>query len=506
MSDLMKELRAKLVELANIGGASAVLGWDQQVYMPHKGNLARGMQMSTLSGIAHERFTSKEMGNLINKLREDANYQKLDENDKAIVDIINHDYERATKLPQDFVIEVTQASSNAFVAWEEARAKSNFDEFKPHLEKMVDISRKMADLFGYDKSPYDALLEEYERGMTVEELNPLFADLKDQIVPFLESIQNSNVKTNSEIIHRHYPADKQWEFTIELLRTMGYDFDSGRQDKSTHPFTTSFHPNDVRVTTRIDENYLSDGVSSTIHEGGHALYEQGLPAEYYGTPICSADSLGIHESQSRLWENMVGRSTNFWRYYYHRLQKYFPDALKGISMKEFLLSFNHVEPGFIRVDADEVTYNLHILLRYEIERDAVEGKINVSDMKDLWNSKMKEYLGLTPKNDKEGILQDVHWSSPMGYFPTYTLGNLYSAQLYHKVLEENPDMEKEFEQGNFSTLLRWLREKVHRHGSKYTPKELIKRATGEEPTADYFVNHIYDRYGEIYEIARAMGF
>jgi carboxypeptidase Taq len=332
----------------------------------------------------------------------------------------------------------------------------------------------------------------------------MFNDLKNQIVPFLEAIQNSNVKTSPDITRRHYPSNKQWDFTIEILKTMGYDFDCGRQDKSTHPFTISFHPNDVRVTTRIDENYVCDAVSGTIHEGGHALYEQGLLPEYYGTPLCSAVSLGIHESQSRMWENLVGRSNHFWRYFYMRMQKYFTETLKGISMKDFLLSYNHVEPSFIRVEADEVTYNLHILLRYELERDVIEGKIKVNDMKDLWNSKMKEYLGITPKNDKEGILQDVHWSSPMGYFPTYTLGNLYSAQLYHKVLEENPDMETEFQQGNFSTLLRWLRENIHKHGSKYLPKELIKKATGEEPTADYFINHIYDRYGEIYEIARGL--
>jgi carboxypeptidase Taq len=502
----MNELIEKLIEISNIKGALSVLGWDQQVYMPVKGSIARGMQLSTLSGISHEKFTSKEMGNLLKTLKDDSNYNKLNENDKIIVDRTYEDYEQATKFPLDFVMKLTKAESEAFSAWEYARKQNNYEEFKPHLKIMVDFGKKMADIIGYETSPYNALLDQFEKDMTVEELNPLFANLKEQIVPFLEAIKNSNIKTSPEITKKHYPHNKQWDFTIEILKTMGYDFEKGRQDKSTHPFTINFHPDDVRITTRIDENYICDSVSGTIHEGGHALYEQGLLSEFYGTPLCDAASLGVHESQSRMWENLVGRSISFWKYFYPKIKKYFPDTLKGIELKDFVSSYNHVEPGFIRVEADEVTYNLHVLLRYEIERDVIEGKIKVDDMKELWNSKMKEYLGITPKDDKTGILQDVHWSGTMGYFPTYTLGNLYSAQLYHKALEENPNMESEFEQGNFSTLLKWLREKVHRHGRRYTPKNLIKHATGEEPSADYFINHIYNRYGEIYEIARVMGF
>ncbi len=506
MSEHMKELKQKLLEITNINNANAVLGWDQQVYMPKKSGLPRSMQSSTLSGMTHKMFVSEEMGTLLKKLKEDANYSKLNEDEKIIVDKTYKSYERSTRLPLEFVVSMSEASSKAFCAWEDAREKNDFQEFKPHLEKMVEFSRKMADYIGYETSPYNALLDEFEEGMTVEELNPLFEDLKSKTVPFLDAIKNSRVKTSFEIIRRHYPKQQQWDFTIDILKKMGYDFDRGRQDLSTHPFTTGFHPDDVRITTRVDENYISDAVSGTVHEGGHALYEQGLPAEFYGTPICSAVSLGVHESQSRMWENIVGRSEEFWTYFYPIAQKHFPDALKGVDMHEFLRSFNHIEPGFIRVDADEITYNLHILLRYELERDVVEGKIKVSDMRDLWNDKMKEYLGITPDNDKVGILQDVHWSSTMGYFPTYTLGNLYSAQIYHKALKDNPDMEKDFARGNFTVFLDWLRKNIHSQGSRYTPKELIKRATGEEPNAKYFINHIHDRYGKIYEIARTMGF
>jgi len=504
MPSYISELKEKLTEIQDISGAGAVLGWDQQTYMPPKGSYVRGRQLSTLHGISHDMFVSDEMGKLLNKLKENSEYSKLDENDKAIVDRTIEDYDKARKVPTKLVMEISQASSEAFSVWEKARKDSDFKMYAPHLKKMVDYGKQLADIYGYEKSPYDALLDNFEKGLTTAQLNPLLNNLKEKMVPFLEAIQNSNVKTSQDIVKRHYPADKQWDFTIEVLKTMGYDFESGRQDKSTHPFTTGWHPNDVRVTTRINENYLCDAVSSAIHEGGHALYEQGLLPEYYGTPLCAAVSLGVHESQSRLWENIVGKSVHFWKYFYPKLQKYFPDTLKGVSLEEFIASYNHVQPSFIRVDADEVTYNLHILLRYEMERDVTEGKINVNDFPEIWNSKMKEYLGVVPPNNKLGVLQDVHWTGTMGYFSTYTLGNLYSAQLYHKIQKDIPNIEKQFEAGDFSKLLKWLRENIHQYGSKYYPKHLIKKATGEEPNADYFVNYIYDKYGEIYQIARMM--
>jgi len=500
----MSELRNKLTELGNIQSATAVLSWDQQTHMPKRGVRLRSMQSSTLRGIAHRKYISKEMGGLLNKLKEDKEYSKLNEYDKTIVDRVYEGYEKTKKIPTELVMEIAKESSNAHTSWEEAREKSDYALFAPYLKKMVEYSRKLADLLEYEQSPYNALIDQYENKMTVEELNPMFENLKNQIVPFLDAIKNSNIKTSDSLLRKKYPADKQWEMTMQALKLIGYDFDRGRQDKAVHPFTIGIGPDDVRVTTRIDENYISDALSGTIHEGGHALYEQGLLMEYFGTPIAEATSTGVHESQSRLWENIVGRSKAFWKYFYPKMQKLFPEILKNVSMEEFYLAYNHVEPGYIRIGSDEVTYNLHILLRYEIERDVVEGKIKAENLRDIWNSKMKEYIGLEPKNDKEGILQDVHWTQPMGYFPTYTIGNLYSAQIYHKALEDNPNMENEFENGNFTTLLKWLRENIHKYGGRYYPKDLIKIATGEQPNPDYFVNYIYDRYGEIYQIARMM--
>lgn len=504
MSNYMSELRQKLVEINNIQSASAVLAWDQQTYMPKKGVELRSMQSSTLRGLSHKMLVSEEMGTLLNKLKEDKEYSKLSDNDKTIVDRVYEGYEKVKKVPNKLVMEIAKEGSDAHTAWEEARMKSDYGLFAPHLKKMVDYSKKLADLYGYEKSPYDALIDQHERKMTVEELDPMFENLKGKIVPFLDAIKNSNVKTSDALLRKNYDPQKQWDMTIEALKIIGYDFDRGRQDKAVHPFTIGFGPTDVRVTTRIIENYLGDALGGTIHEGGHALYEQGFSMEYYGTPLAEAASTGVHESQSRLWENIVGRSRAFWKFFYPKLKAFFPDILKDISMDEFYMAYNHVEPGFIRVGSDEVTYNLHILLRYEIERDVIEGKTKVEDLRDIWNSKMKEYLGIEPKDDKEGILQDVHWTQPMGYFPTYTIGNLFSAQIYHKALEDNPNLDKEFEEGNFTTLLNWLRENVHKHGQKYYPKDLIKVATGEEPNPDYFTNYIYDRYGEIYEIARMM--
>lgn len=504
MSNYIDELKTKLLEITNINNANALLVWDQQTYMPEKGSVARGMQQATLNGLSHNIFVSNEMGNLLNKLKENKEFSKLSDDDKVIVDRCYEDYDKAKEVPNELVMEITKARSEAYMVWTKARAESNFKLFEPHLEKMLGYGKQLADVIGYKKSPYDALLDRFERKLTVDELDPLFNDLREKIVPFLEAIQNSNIKTNPEIIKKHYPSNKQWNFTVEILKYMGYDFDCGRQDKSVHPFTISFHPNDVRVTTRIKENYLSDALSSSIHEGGHALYEQGLSSEYYGTALCEYVSLGIHESQSRLWENLVGKSKSFWKFFYPKLKNYFPDTLKDISMGDFIQSYSHVNPSFIRVDADEVTYNLHIILRYEMERDAVEGKIKVKDFPEIWNSKMKEYLGITPPNDAKGVLQDVHWTGIMGYFPTYTLGNLYSAQLYHFAKNEIPNLEEQFEKGDFSLLLKWLREKIHKQGRRYYPKDLIKKATGEEPSADYFINHLYDRYGETYQIARMM--
>lgn len=504
MANKITELKQKLLECGNIGAISGILEWDMQTMMPAKSSHFRGMQSSTVSGITHNLATSKELGDLINSLKEDSEYSKLNEDDKIIVDRALEDYTKAKKMPVELVKEVAQASSEAHVAWEEARKRDDFDVFKPHLEKMVGYSKKVADIYGYEKSPYDALVNEFEKGLTTEELDSIFGELKDAIIPFLDAIKNSSVKTSHDLVNKFYPEAGQWELCNEALNTIGYDFTRGRLDKSTHPFTTGFNPNDVRVTTRIDENYVCESFLGTIHEGGHGLYEQGLSVDNFGNALGQSVSLGVHESQSRLWENLVGRSKQFLKFFYPKFQKQFPENLKSVSFEDFYKSFNHVEPSLIRVGADEVTYNLHIILRYEMERDVIEGKIKVADFPEIWNEKMKKYLGITPPSVLKGVLQDVHWTGLMGYFPSYSIGNIYSAQLYHKVLEEIPDLEDQIGQGDPSKLLDWLREKVHKHGRRYDPKILIEKATGEKPTARYFIDYINDRYGEIYEIARMM--
>lgn len=463
--------------------------------MPPKAATARGLQLATLSGIGHRMLTDSGIGDAIAELKS----ADLDGDDALTLREIDHDYTLATKLPEDFVTTFAEDQSKAYQAWVEAREKSDFSVFQPHLERVVELLRQKADLLGYEGSPYNALVEEYERGMTAEQIRPIFAELADKQSDLVERIKNAPSQPDISWIDQDWDEDAQWDFTMEVLRDIGYDFDAGRQDKSVHPFTTNFDLYDVRVTTRIHKNEIFSGLTGSIHEGGHALYEQGFRPEDQRTILGQAASLGIHESQSRMWENMIGRSLPFWKHYASRIQSFYPGQMDGIGVDEIYKAINHVTPSLIRVEADECTYNLHIILRFEIEMGLIEGDVKVSEIPELWNAKLKEYLGLDVPSDADGCLQDIHWShGSIGYFPTYALGNLYAAQLFEKIELDLPGLWSDVESGNFAPLLGWLREHVHQHGRRKFATEIVEDATGNAPASQPYLNYLETKYGALY--------
>jgi carboxypeptidase Taq len=498
----MKKEYQKYVETlqkrADIEYASAVLSWDKETYMPPKGAKFRSQQVATLSGIAHEIFTDKSFGTILKTLNN--NSDRLSTKEKRNVELSLREYSRIEKLNTSFVIERSKAVSKAYHAWVAARKVNNYDTFKEALGALIEIKRKEATLIGFEKHPYDALLDEFEPGMTVEKLDILFKDVREQLVEFVNQIK-SKPQVDNSFLKKFYPKDKQWEFGIGLLKNMGYDFEGGRQDVSPHPFTINFSPEDVRVTTRVDENDLANMTWSCIHEGGHALYEQGLPSEQYGLPLGTHLTVGIHESQSRLWENHIGRSLKYWEFHYPTLQKIFPENLSNISLQDFYFGINRIAPNLIRTEADELHYHFHIMIRYEIEKSLIEGSIEVEDLDTFWNKKYQEYLGVKVTNDNIGILQDVHWAHGVfGYFPTYSIGSFYAAQLFAKAQDEIPNLAQLTASGDNMPLLDWLRDKVHRHGKQFEAEELVKNITGEPLNFKYFMDYCKSKYSEIYKL------
>lgn len=495
----LTQLREKLAEIADIRSAVSLLHWDQEVYMPPKASPGRGHQLATLSALAHRMFTAPEMGALLGGLRDASD--SLNDDEAKLVSETLYDYERATKLPEAFVHEFAEASSQAFGVWGKARETSDFSLFQPNLERIVELLHRKTDYLGYEGSPYNALIEEFERGMTAEALTEIFGILAPKQSALVDRIANASHRPGTAWLDQEWDEDAQWNLSIAVLKEMGYDFDAGRQDKSVHPFTTGFDLYDVRITTRVSRDDLFSGLSSSIHEGGHALYEQGFRDEDRRTTLADAISLGIHESQSRMWENTIGRSLPFWKYYAPRLGEFFPGQLEGVSPEGLYAGANRVEPSLIRVEADECTYNLHIVLRFEIEVGILEGKIKVADIPEVWNAKVKEYLGLDVPNDALGCLQDIHWShGAMGYFPTYALGNLYAAQLFETILRDVPDIWSQIESGQFGTLLRWLRENIHRVGRRQTAPELIRGITGRDLGCDAFLQYLEGKFAPLYRL------
>ncbi len=498
----IEKLTERLREVTYLGTAIAVLQWDQEVTMPKKGADARAHTISLLAGLVHNKFLEVDHDGLLSGLKKKLDGGKLSPAEATVVRETWRSFSRERKLPETFVKEMAKLTSKSQNVWTEAREENNFAKFAPYLEQVVEKKREEAKLIGYADSPYDALLDTYEPGMTTSEIERIFGDLKTFLVPFLARIQKVSNNKLPHVIAKsaHFPIEKQIELSKQVAESMGYDLDAGRIDVSAHPFTTSFHPNDVRITTRYNPKDVLESIFPTMHEGGHALYEQGLPHEHFGTPLADATSLGIHESQSRLWENMVGKSLSFWKHWYPKLQKEFPGVFTA-PLADFYASVNIVKPTLIRVEADEVTYNLHIIIRFELEKALIEGTIAVKDLPKLWSERYKEYLGITPKSDKEGVLQDVHWSTGyIGYFPTYTLGNLYSAQFWNTAKKQIPDLPKKIGKGDLKTLREWLRKHIHQHGKSYSAEDLALKITGEKLNPDYFSRYLEEKYTNIYKL------
>jgi carboxypeptidase Taq len=501
MGEKLEHLKGHLARVIDLRHAAGVLGWDQEVNMPEEGVGPRSNQLSTLASIAHEMFTGDETAKLLEAAEDEVEGLDYDSDEASMVRVTRRLYDQQTKIPTDLVIRESKATSQAFVAWRKAKESDDFPTFEPHLDELVEIQVEKAGHLGYEDHPYDALLDQFETGMTTAQVTALFNDLKEGLVPLVHEIAEQPEVDDRFLTERVYDQQRQWEFTLLLLRDIGYDFKRGRQDKAPHPFTTEFGNSDVRVTTRLFDNNPQSAIFSTVHEGGHALYELGSPDKFERTPLAGGATLGIHESQSRLWENQVGRSTSFWRHYYPILRAFFPDQLGDVSLESFHRAINKVEPTLIRVEADEVTYNMHIFVRFELEQALVTGDLKVADVPEAWNAKYETYLGITPPSDAVGCLQDIHWShGTIGYFPTYTLGNLMSAQIYSQALQQLPDLEQGYERAEFAPLLDWLRRRVHRHGTKFTAPELMDREFGVEISAQPLVSYLREKYTGLYHL------
>ena len=509
----LEQLKSKLREIHHLRDAASVLSWDQETYMPSGAGRVRAEQLATLQTLAHDQFVSSEMEGLLSRYVDLDTGNLLSEDQSEITDSTQalfretwRDFSRAKKLPSAFVTELERECSLAQQVWAEARKTNDFQFFLPKLQKLVALKRQEAEFLGYTDSPYNALLDTFEPGSKVSELRPLFASLRSHLTRLLDQVRESSVQPNTELLTQSFDSGNQMVFGRLVLEQMGYDWQRGRLDLSAHPFTTAFHPTDVRVTTRVFDQDLPSCLFSCIHEGGHGLYEQGLPPKHYGTPLGEAISLGIHESQSRLWENSVGRSLAFWEYFYPKLQDMFPSQLGATGIEEFYLAINRVTPSLIRVEADELTYNLHIMVRFEIELDMIEERVEVDELPELWNAKMQEYLGIVPTSDAEGILQDVHWSfGAFGYFPTYTLGNLYAAMLFDQASQDLPTLHQDIGQGNLLPLKKWLNDQVHRWGRQYSAANLIHKVTGKNLTPDPFIQSLEKKMGDLYHFSAKTG-
>ncbi|UCD18656.1 MAG: carboxypeptidase M32 [Candidatus Zixiibacteriota bacterium] len=498
-NDAYAELIKRTREVNLIARCAAVLHWDQETNMPKGGGQYRGEQMAYLSGLAHKKSTDPEIGELLSQT-ENSDLVKDEFSDEAVnIREIRRDYDKSVKVPQKLVEEIARTRTISQQVWVEARQKSDFSLFLPNLEKIIKLDRELADHLGYEKEAYDALLDNYEPGMTCELVSKTFADLRDELVKLVAAITASGKKPNMAIVEQDFDVHRQKIFGQEAAAAIGYNFHDGRLDISTHPFTAGLGPHDTRITTRYNPKHLGQAFFGTMHEGGHAIYDQNLDSKHFGTPRGEFVSLGIHESQSLMWENMVGRSRPFWRHFFPRARQVFPEALAGVAFDDFFFAINNVRPSFIRVEADEVTYNLHIMLRFEIELAFLRGELAPKDIPGAWNDKFKDYLGITPPDDAQGCLQDMHWSSAViGYFPTYALGNLYGAQFFAKAREDMPDLDEQFAAGDFSELKNWLVKNIHLHGKRYRAEKLVEVVTGRRLSHQPAVNYLKTKYGELY--------
>jgi carboxypeptidase Taq len=485
-------------------GTGSILSWDREVMMPEGGLDFRSKQASLIARLHHEMLTSERVGELIAACEADDDLTADPRQVEAVnIREIRREYDRATKLPSSLVAEEYELGSYAQHEWAKARKNSDFKHFRPWLEKVVNLLKRKAECYGWaeDGEPWDALAEDYEPGCTAAEVMRVFTPLRDQLQKLLDDLSGSANPPSNVFNETPLPTEQQEQFVRFVAESIGFDFNRGRLDRSTHPFCSGTHPGDVRLTTRFHEMNVNDALGSTMHEAGHGIYEQGLPGEHWGTPMGASVSLGIHESQSRMWENQVGRSEHFWKWLYPRMGEFFGDAVKSLTFEDVYGGANIVKPDFIRVEADEATYNMHIMVRFEIERALMNGDLAIADIPGVWNERYKEYLGIDVPDDRRGCLQDIHWSMlSIGYFPTYTLGNLYCAQFFEKALQEIPDLHEQFARGEFSALKKWLNENIHAHGKRYRAAALCEHVTGKPLSAEPLMRHLEGKLRPLYRV------
>jgi len=499
MEAKLEALKARLAEIDDLESAAKLLQWDQETYMPPGGAPARGRQIATLRRLAHEKSTDAALGKLLDDLQPYGEDLPYGSDDASLIRVARRDYERAVKVPASFIAQLYDHLSASYQVWTEARPADDFSRVRPWLEKTLDLSRQLANFFpGYEHIA-DPLIDLSDYGMKASTVRAVFSELREHLVPLVRAITARPV-VDDACLHQAFPEAQQLAFGTGVVECLGYDFERGRQDKTHHPFTISFSIGDVRITTRVKEDDLGEALFSTMHEAGHAMYEQGVDASFEAMPLACGTSSSVHESQSRLWENIIGRSLGFWRFYYPRLQAVFPSQLGDVPLEMFHRAINKVERSLIRTDADEVTYNLHVLLRFDLELALLEGKLAVRDLPDAWRERFEADLGIVPSDDRDGVMQDVHWygGTVGGAFQGYTLGNILSAAFYEAALRAHPGIPAEIEEGRFDTLHGWLRDNVYRHGCKYTTSELTQRVTGAPLNVEPYMRYLRTKYRELY--------
>lgn len=501
LENSVSSFKQLISKMKSYNEAIGLMYWDLRTGAPKKSVEQRSQVIGTLSTDVFKMIVSDEMKEYLDVLLDPQHAAQVDRITIGMAKEAKKVYDRAVKIPPDQYKEFVILTSQSESAWEEARNSSDFSLFQPYLQKVVDFQREFIEYWGYEGHPYNTLLDQYEPGVTVELLDSLFAGLREKLVPLVQAVTASSHKPKSEIVTQYFNPEQQKAFSKLILEKIGYDFDAGRLDDTAHPFCIGLNPNDVRVTNRYNPTDVREGIFGAIHEGGHALYEQRIMQELIGTNLCDGTSMGIHESQSRFFENMIGRSHAFWECYYDDIVKMFPEQLQNVSLDDFHFAVNEAKASLIRTEADELTYNLHIMLRYEIEKGLISGEVQVADLPSIWNQKMEDYLGITPSNDAEGVLQDVHWSGGgFGYFPSYSLGNLYAAQLEHAMRRDLPSYEDYIRKGEFTKIVDWMTEHVHQHGKLLTPKEILVNATGEGLNSTFLTNYLEQKYRSLYRI------
>jgi len=501
VQEKLEQLKARLAEVDDLSSSAAILNWDQSTYMPPGGAAARGRQMATLGRLAQEKFTDPEIGKLLDELQPYAESLPYDSDEASLIRVTRRQYEKAVKVPPEFLGKFYAHSAESYQVWAKARPENDFAATRDKLEKTLELSREYADFFpGYEHIA-DPLIDSSDYGMKAESIRKVFGELREKLVPIVEAI-TAQEPADDSCIKQHFPEDEQLSFALNVAERFGYDLERGRQDKTHHPFMTKFSLGDVRITTRVKENDLSEALFSTLHESGHAMYEQGINMAYEATPLADGTSSGIHESQSRLWENLVGRSLGFWEHFYPKLQKVFPSQLNDVPLDTFYRAINKVQRSLIRTDADEVTYNLHVMIRFDLELQMLEGELAIKDLPDAWHARYDSDLGTRAPSDVDGVLQDVHWYAGTigGSFQGYTLGNIIGALFFNAALKAHPGIPKDIQNGKFEVLHGWLKENIYQHGAKFTADELIERVTGGALTIDPYIQYLKGKFGELYEI------